>query len=305
MLIFPKGDQICFVDNKYYCYSQTPPSRIKEIKINENNYLESTDFFYIDLGLETSPSKKDKSTKRVCLTKGSDSQHLLLLKDYSSIIYLHLAYRIHFTVVPSNGDEIIDYKPFGQNRVILITKNGFINLLSYSPAVCSSSLLSQYLISLDREYGKEALGSLAVCDKSMTIAVFCSKDMVVNRRATRISIFRYEEEEIRLKHELSLNNAYMTQFVSFEFSHRSRNYLILSALESSQGNTFHTFLFDGDFLVDVSRLRKTINFSAGGVEDVEIQRLGSSLVVVSRSKCLIYRIEYLYRYQGIPFPLKD
>lgn len=170
------------------------------------------------------------------------------------------------------GGLIWDHQSFGNNRVAILRRDGWLRLHEYNFERKNSKILSETKIELLKERSEYAC-TLAICDKNQIIGVHTGAS---EYKASRVLFFQFSGAEITLKCEIDILSEGVSFLQAMTFFGYSGNYLSLCAITLNNPALVMTFGYDTETSKgeEVEKLRKQVNASYC----YKISKVGKKLV---------------------------
>lgn len=197
-------------------------------------------------------------TLRAC----EKTRHLLLNKEFKAIKIIALEEDGEIKddlEIRGIGGLIWDHQPFGNNRVVILRRDGWLRIQEYNFERKTSKILAETKIELSKEKSEYAC-TLAVCDRNKILAVHIGAS---DYKASRMMFFHYLNGELKLNCEIDMIEENVSFLQAMAFYGYNGHHLSLCAITLNNPATVMTFgydtlLFKGE---EEKKLRKQVNAS--------------------------------------------
>ena len=205
-----------------------------------------------------------------CFRNSDVNERLIIAKDAQSICAVDLERKeLAVEVAKSLGGEIYDFRLFGkgEDRVVAVTRDGYILLYHLDYKKKMGSILSNYKFELLEER-KEMGFSIAVCDKDKYIFVEIGQAF-----CTRVAVLQIDEYGISLRANIDQYKERMGLKLSFECFGYVGNHILVVGLEKKKPGQAQVYDYDTD--TGYFRELRDKRVSSSQVNPVKLHRLGN------------------------------
>lgn len=209
------------------------------------------------------------------LRANEKAKQLILNKEFKSIKIIQLDNegepKDQFEI-RGIGGLIWDHQPFGNNKVAILRRDGWLRIQEYNFERKTSKIIAESKIELSKDRAEYAC-TLAVCDRKKILAVHIGAS---DYKASRMLFFHFLNQNLKLKCDIDVLDEGVSFLQAMSFFGYNGHHLSLCALTLNNPATVMTFgydtlLFKGE---EIKRLRKQVNSSYC----YKLEKVGNKLV---------------------------
>lgn len=161
----------------------------------------------------------------------SDSMHKLFLLNTQS--------RVSFEITKISGERIFDYLTLPNDRILMLTEDGYLILKSINTKTKSSDFLYTKKIKFEKVQGKST-EKMVYCPHEGLVAVCIN----VYTHLSRILIFKIQKDEVILKSTIDFRNLSLNYFEALSFHKPKGRYIALSGFSNYKKSKLYTLILD-------------------------------------------------------------
>ena len=219
----------------YFIYEKSQ-NRVYTKTVGENGF----EYFMDHVGT----NKWAGRTIRMSCKDGTEP-HMILNQKSQSLWYVSLLRPdFVFEIKKVHGDIINDHQVLPNNRVLMMSKDGWLILYRYNPDTSTSIVLDKFKLDI-KEEKDEQVTTLSIGPYHSTIAVNTRTESGIY--LMRLFVLTIDKgTELYLRDELNLYDGKTKYFCAISFYDKFGDVLVFNAITMSNPTLVYSFSFDGE-----------------------------------------------------------
>lgn len=164
---------------------------------------------------------------------------LLISNAMNKLFSLNTKTKEVFEIEKHHGERIFDYISLPQNRVLMLTEDGYMIMKSIDGEKKNSRYLNMKKIKF-RDMPGKSTEKMIYCQEENLVAVCIN----VYTRLSRILIFKVKKDKLELKSTFDFNNLDMNYLEAMSFHKTQGRFVTFSGLSNYKKSTLFTFVMD-------------------------------------------------------------